>query len=93
MNASPWRAALASALPDFGLAAVYVLAWTMPNHIAPWVPRWAVLTMLLEFVVVHSTGFMGVIAFGRDQVREQVGMLLPRLRQRRDAGRDSPSAR
>lgn len=73
---SPGRAALASALPDFGLAAVYVLAWTAPNHIAPWVPRWAVLTMLLEFVVVHSTGFMGVIAFGRDQVREQVGMLL-----------------
>ncbi len=75
-TASRWRAALASALPDFGLAAVFLLAWMAPDRIAPWVPRWAVLTMLLEFVVVHSTGFMGVIAFGRDGVGQQVGMLL-----------------
>jgi hypothetical protein len=58
---------VASALPDllFGLACL--VTWIAPNAIAPGMVRWIVLTMLLEFIVIHSAAFMGtaILAPGR----------------------------
>ena len=51
---------LASALPDFALAVVCLLAWIAPESLSPGVVPWILLTMLVEFVVVHSAPFMGL---------------------------------
>ncbi|MFN8588419.1 MAG: hypothetical protein U0704_11550 [Candidatus Eisenbacteria bacterium] len=51
---------LASALPDFALATVCVLAWIAPESLHEGVVPWILLTMLVEFVVVHSAPFMGL---------------------------------
>lgn len=51
---------LASALPDFALAIVCLLAWIAPESLTPGVVPWILLTMLVEFVVVHSAPFMGL---------------------------------
>ncbi|MBI5168579.1 MAG: hypothetical protein HZA61_03735 [Candidatus Eisenbacteria bacterium] len=51
---------LASALPDFALAVVCLLAWIAPEALTPGVVPWILLTMLVEFVVVHSAPFMGL---------------------------------
>jgi hypothetical protein len=67
-----WTARLASALPDLALSAGCAVTWARPDLVAPWVPRWILLTMLLEFIVVHSSGFMGVFAFGRQSKREVI---------------------
>lgn len=58
------RPHLLSALPDFALSAAFFAAWLHPERTSPAVLGGMVLTMLLEFVVVHSSGFMGVMAFG-----------------------------
>ncbi len=51
---------LASALPDFALAVVCLLAWIAPEALTPGVVPWILLTMLVEFIVVHSAPFMGL---------------------------------
>lgn len=55
---------LVSALPDLVLASGFAAAWINPS--APGVPtvRRLVMIVLLEFFIVHSSGFMGVVAFG-----------------------------
>jgi hypothetical protein len=63
-------AAYASALPDFGLAAVAVLTWMDPTILGTeYVGRLFTL-MLLEFIVMHSAAWMGTVAFA-DQARGQ----------------------
>jgi hypothetical protein len=49
---------LASALPDFTLALAYLVAWVAPGRTTPEMLRWLLLTMLLEFIVMHSSAFM-----------------------------------
>lgn len=51
--------ALASALPDFALGAVFLVTWIAPRHVEPWVVKWLLLTMLLEFIIIHSTAVLG----------------------------------
>ena len=51
---------LASAMPDFVMATVCLLTWIAPEAINPGVIPWVLLTMLVEFVVVHSAPFMGL---------------------------------
>ena len=71
-----WTARLASGVPDLALSAGCFVTWHSPRLVAPWVTRWILLTMLLEFIVVHSSGFMGVFAFGRESVRSRVLAIL-----------------
>lgn len=52
------------AVPDAGLAAAFLLAWTRPDLAAPWAVKDLVLVMLYEFIVVHSAGFMGFAWIG-----------------------------
>ena len=51
--------ALLSALPDFGLAALYLGAWIAPDPARPTLVGRLMLAMLLEFIVVHSAAFLG----------------------------------
>jgi hypothetical protein len=57
---------LGDASGDLVLAGALLLTWIAPD--AAWaVPlRLAMLTMLLEFIVLHSTAFMGTVAYGRE---------------------------
>lgn len=60
----PAGARLASALPDFALGIVYLVAWVDPAMFPAATERWLVGIMLLEFIVIHSSAFMGRVAFG-----------------------------
>ena len=64
LSKSPLGPHLLSAIPDFVLSACFFAAWIRPDLTTPNVLRWMLITMLLEFIVVHSAGFMGVAAFG-----------------------------
>lgn len=59
-----WPAFL-SALPDFGLAALYLGAWIAPDPARPTLAGRLVLAMLLEFVVIHSAVIMGNASMAR----------------------------
>jgi hypothetical protein len=51
---------LCSALPDFALACACLLAWVAPESLNAGVVPGILLTMLVEFIVVHSAPFMGL---------------------------------
>ena len=49
------RHGLTVAAPDLGLAVVFLAAWVVPGvALLPGVASWLVVTMILEFIVMHS---------------------------------------
>src|SRR5262245_56907878 len=50
-----------SALPDAGLGALFLVTWVNPHVFGESVLRRALLAMVMEFVVVHSSAFMGSV--------------------------------
>lgn len=67
--ASPPQSPLAnvgSAAGDLLLAGLFLVTWIAPESQFALPLRAAMLTMLLEFVVVHSTAFMGNVALRTD---------------------------
>jgi hypothetical protein len=56
--------ALFAAAPDLGLAAVFLLVWIAPGMAPAGTLEWLMLVMLLEFIIVHSSAFMGTVMFG-----------------------------
>jgi hypothetical protein len=52
-------AGLIQAVPDLGLSAVFLITWLKPDTFGPQFVKRLVLVMLLEFLVIHSAGFMG----------------------------------
>ncbi len=57
------RAGLLSALPDFGFASVFLITWLSPYAFGRFMVKWLLLVMLLEFIIIHSAAFMGIVAF------------------------------
>ncbi len=57
------RAGLLSSLPDFGFAAVFLITWIRPDTLGPSMVKWLLMVMVMEFVIIHSTGFMALVAF------------------------------
>jgi hypothetical protein len=53
-----WVAGVLSALPDFGLAFAFLMTWTSPGWLGGRPIRYLMLVMMVEFVIVHSAGFM-----------------------------------
>src|SRR5512140_2819463 len=53
-----------SALPDLALGLVYLITWIAPGVTQPAVVRSLVVTMLLEFIVMHSAAFTGQVLIG-----------------------------
>lgn len=52
---------LISALPDAATATLYAICWAVPAKLGyPWI-KTLMLVMLIEFLVVHSSGFIGQI--------------------------------
>lgn len=60
----PGIAAAVQAAPDLGLAAVFLITWVRPYAFGQTMVKHLVLVMLLEFLVIHSAGFMGGAALG-----------------------------
>lgn len=56
-----WRNII-SAVPDFAFAAAFLITWLMPDYFGETMVRRFMFIMLIEFIVVHSTGFLGVVA-------------------------------
>ena len=66
---APWRgsplARLTTALPDFGIGLGFLITWIAPLTFGEKALTYFLLVMLLEFLIVHSAGFMGSVVFNR----------------------------
>ena len=54
-----------NAAADFGFAAVFLITWIAPNTFGDHTLRFLMLVMMMEFVVVHSSAFMGNVMISR----------------------------
>jgi hypothetical protein len=57
------RAGFFSALPDVGFAGVFLVTWIRPSTFGPFMVKWLLVVMLVEFIIIHSAAFMGVVGF------------------------------
>jgi hypothetical protein len=65
-----------SALPDFFLAVQFLLMWIDPNIIgARFLPLYVGL-MVAEFIVIHSSVFLGNVAYGSGDKKAKLIMIL-----------------
>ena len=55
---------LLSALPDLALGGTFLITWFRPLAFGDSMLPYAMLTMLLEFFVIHSAAFMGLALWG-----------------------------
>lgn len=61
---------LSSAGMSLWLAAMFLITWVRPNTFGELTVHHLLFVMLLEFLIVHCSGFMGAIA-ARDETRRQ----------------------
>lgn len=70
-------AAALNALPDFGFAGVFLLTWLAPRTLGDQAVTRLMLVMLLEFIIIHSSVFMGnVLLSPAAKVPRSVGILV-----------------
>ena len=69
-------AAVLSAVPDAALALLFLYTWIRPDAIRADLGRDLMLVMLLEFIVVHSAGFMGSVMIGQAAQGQKAFLLL-----------------
>lgn len=60
---------VAAAMPDFALAAWCLVTWLDPYRFGEFAVRSAVLMLLMEFIIIHSSGLMGAIGLADDEPR------------------------
>src|SRR5579859_5275568 len=60
----PWRLAL-SGIPDFITAAACWIAWSQPWRFGPPLVKQMELVVVMEFVVIHASGFLGMLGRNR----------------------------
>lgn len=53
------------ALPDFALALACLAAWIAPARVEPGLVRSMLMIMLLEFIIIHSSAFMGTVVLSK----------------------------
>ncbi len=71
----PGLADILSSLPDFGMAAMAVMTWLEPTRFGRETVSYVVLVILLEFIVVHSAGFMGRASLEPEKFKKIGGTL------------------
>lgn len=64
-------ARLLAALPDAGLGVVFLVTWFAPRAFGDGMLRYALLSLILEFFVIHSSVFMGAAALGEGSRRRK----------------------
>ncbi len=52
-----------SSLPDFVLGLAFLITWIDPYALGDSMPQYFMLVMLLEFIIIHSAAFMGMMIF------------------------------
>lgn len=62
LNLPSRLAALLAALPDFAIAGLALATWINPQWLGEDKVQWFLGLMLLEFIVIHSSAFLGVVA-------------------------------
>lgn len=68
---------LGASAPNFILAAMFLITWIDPYRLGEKMVAYLMLVMLLEFIVVHSSAFMGSVAFSSEAPgRKAKGMLI-----------------
>ena len=65
-----------SAIPDFGIAATFLLTWLNPERFGQRAVAHLVGIMLLEFIVIHSSAFMGQVALSKESRRMKARAIL-----------------
>lgn len=66
-----------TALPDLALSLAFLITWIAPLTFAPKAVSYFLLVMLMEFIIIHSAGFMGSVVFNKPlSTRIKVKMLL-----------------
>jgi hypothetical protein len=60
---NPLPARIVTALPDLTIAAVFLITWIAPRTFGERMVGFLMLVMLLEFIIIHSSGFMGSVMF------------------------------
>lgn len=58
----PRLAAVLAAIPDFAIAGLALVTWISPARVGEEKVAWFLGLMLLEFIVVHSSAFLGAVA-------------------------------
>jgi len=72
----PALSALGAALPDLALGAVFLTAWVAPQTFQTNIIPKLMLVMLLEFVIVHSSAFMGAMLLGKQRRAKKVKTII-----------------
>lgn len=76
MKSRPDANAIFTALPDFVLGVTFLATWIAPERMRDGIVGYLLLTILLEFIIVHSSAFMGTVAIAKtDRRRKVVGIL------------------
>ncbi len=69
-----------SSAPDFALAVTFLVTWVYPYAFGQRAVRYLMFVMLLEFIVMHSTGFLGSVGISNLPKKKKAmafaGMLL-----------------
>jgi hypothetical protein len=71
-----WFRLLAATLPSAALAATFLVTWIAPSTFQEQMVRQLVLLMLLEFIIIHSSPFMGLVVISDRPARKKVRALL-----------------
>jgi hypothetical protein len=58
---------LAGAAPNFGFVALFAWAWVSPSSLGDERVNWLFWTLVIEFLVVHSTGFMAAAVYSSQE--------------------------
>lgn len=73
---SPAAARLLAALPDSITAAIFLSLWIAPLWLGPDGVRNAMLVMLVEFILVHASAFLGSAVLGAGSTARRLATLL-----------------
>lgn len=71
-----WGGAIIAALPDFILAGLFVYTWLHPMALHPLMVKRLVGVVALEFIVVHSAPFAGLVATSDAAWPKRIGALI-----------------
>ncbi|MEO8031659.1 MAG: hypothetical protein ABJC74_01045 [Gemmatimonadota bacterium] len=72
----PLVAGMVISAPDFIAAASCLITWLNPTAFGQRMVAHLVLVMLLEFIVVHSAGFIGLVIVGEMPALKKIGALV-----------------
>lgn len=71
----PGLASVATGLPELGLGAVFIATWVNPAWVGVGMVKFALELMLLEFILIHSAGFMGLRASAHESMARRLAAI------------------